>query len=81
MVNLQPDLGGSDDQAKRWEEIGTWHVTDEDQGSAIDMFADGNDTATQDTNGDPKHGGRIDIKDIVWPGGALKPPEGIPEKR
>ena len=25
--------------------------------------------------------GRIDIKDIVWPGKALKPPEGIPEKR
>ena len=25
--------------------------------------------------------GKIDIKDIVWPGGALKPPEGIPEKR
>jgi len=25
--------------------------------------------------------GWIDIKDIVWPGNALKPPEGIPEKR
>ena len=25
--------------------------------------------------------GKIDIKDIVWPGNALKPPEGIPEKR
>lgn len=25
--------------------------------------------------------GHIDIKDIVWPGHALKPPEGIPEKR
>ncbi|TRY68476.1 hypothetical protein TCAL_11017 [Tigriopus californicus] len=26
-------------------------------------------------------GGGLDIKDIVWPGMALKPPEGIPEKR
>ena len=26
-------------------------------------------------------GGILDIKDIVWPGQALKPPEGIPEKR
>ena len=25
--------------------------------------------------------GQIDIKDIVWPGGAMKPPDGIPEKR
>ena len=24
---------------------------------------------------------RVDIKDIVWPGEALKPPEGVPEKR
>ena len=23
----------------------------------------------------------LDIKDIVWPGKALKPPEGLPEKR
>ena len=28
-----------------------------------------------------KDSGKINIKDIVWPGGALKPPEGIPEKR
>ncbi len=25
--------------------------------------------------------GLLDIKDIVWPGMALKPPEGLPEKR
>ncbi len=25
--------------------------------------------------------GLLDIKDIVWPGLALKPPEGLPEKR
>ena len=25
--------------------------------------------------------GLLDIKDIVWPGNALKPPEGLPEKR
>jgi ionotropic glutamate receptor NMDA 2B len=29
----------------------------------------------------PDYHGWIDIKDIVWPGNALKPPEGIPEKR
>ena len=25
-------------------------------------------------------GGKVDIKDIVWPGEALKPPEGVPER-
>ena len=27
-----------------------------------------------------KDDGRVDIKDIVWPGEALKPPEGVPER-
>ena len=25
-------------------------------------------------------GSKVDIKDIVWPGEALKPPEGVPER-
>ena len=25
-------------------------------------------------------GGKVDIKDIVWPGEVLKPPEGVPER-
>ena len=25
-------------------------------------------------------GAAVDIRDILWPGGALKPPEGVPER-
>ena len=51
---------------------GTWYVTDDEQGVY--------DASNNSTEGRAA-AGRIDIKDIVWPGGAMKPPDGIPEKR
>ena len=82
IVNLQPhDTLDSKHLGRRWEEIGVWQVSENDVAS-IHFTTDSN--MTLNTSGkveDPKTVGRIDIKDIVWPGGALKPPEGIPEKR
>ena len=89
IVNLQPD--GSDPKRldRKWEEIGIWQISDNDKASI--KITGSQTNSNQPLNGTKdeveteveggKTVGRIDIKDIVWPGGALKPPEGIPEKR
>lgn len=70
---------------KKWEEIGVWQSWsgkqpgDQAGGDQADGGGSGGGGGAKEE--ELLTGGILDIKDIVWPGMALKPPEGLPDKR
>lgn len=72
IVNLQHD-GNGEEGMVNWEEIGVWQSWGKDKVKS--------EESKEEKEENLRSGGVLDIKDIVWPGKALKPPEGLPEKR
>ena len=67
-MNLRPPNEAT--HSNWWEEIGVWKSENGGKVTKIPFFQSSSNIFYQ-----------VEIKDIVWPGEALKPPEGVPEKR
>ena len=69
VMNLRPPNEAT--HSNWWEEIGVWKSENGGKVTIIPIFLQYFSNIFY----------QVEIKDIVWPGEALKPPEGVPEKR